>query len=297
MARRRLIPCVITCLCLAAAACAGSRGDGGEPASPPETNPPMSTATPDPEARRLLGEAEQAAGTLQRYAFSLNLTQRLDPVSGAGDEAAEVAATESEGRVEVRPRRVDQTVRVAFEGEWLAEYRTILEPEGAYVYEIGLDEWARVPKEEAAEMMDTLSDFQVDLPEAVRQVAALGPATAGQNEDGITVRYEGSGEEAHRFATRLLESTFAWSQQEERTRESLKVRHLAAELALDPDRLWPVAFRVEMEAELTMGDPEGSCVLTQTFTGAYSEHNEAAAVEVPAEAKEAPWLDPLFGNP
>jgi hypothetical protein len=197
---------------------------------------PMSTAVPDPEARRLLGDAEQAAGTLERYAFSLNLTQKLEPVSGAEGEAAEEAATESEGRVEVRPRRVDQTVRVAFEGEWMAEYRTILVPEGAYVYESGLEEWARVPKEEAAEMLDTLSDFQVDLPEAVRQVAALGPAAAGRNEGGVTVRYEGSGEEAHRFATRLLESTFAWSQQEESTRESLEVRHLLAELVLDPER-------------------------------------------------------------
>ena len=297
MTRRRWIPCVIVCLCLTAAACAGSRGNGGETASPPETNIPMSTATPDPEARRLLGDAEQAAGELERYAFSLDLIQRLDPVSGAEGEAAEEAATESEGRVEVRPRRVDQTVRVAYEGEWLAAYRTILAPESAYVYEFGPEEWARVPEEEAAEMLHTLSDFQVDLPEAVRQVAALGPATAGQNEDGITVRYEGSGEEAHRFATRLLESTFAWSQQEERTRESLKVRHLAAELALDPDRLWPVAFRVEMEAELAMGDPEGSYVLTQTFSGTYSEHNEAAPVEVPEEAREAPLPDPFFGNP
>jgi len=291
MTRRSLIPCVIACLCLAAAACTGSRGDGRETASPPATHLP--TAAPDSGARMLLRDAEQAAGTLERYAFSLNLTQRLDPVSGAEGEAAEEAETASEGRVEVRPRRVDQTVRVAFEGEWLAEYRTILVPEGAYVYEYGLDEWARVPKEEAAEMLETLSDFQVDLPEAVRQVAALGPATANRNEDGITVRYEGGGEEAHRFATRLLESTFAWSQQEKKTRESLEVRHLTAELVLDPDRLWPAAFRVEMEAALTMGDPEGSYVLTQTFTGAYREHNASAPVEVPEEAKAAP----LLGNP
>jgi len=295
MTRRRLILCLIACLCLTAAACTGSRGDGGETAAPPVTNVP--TAAPDPEARRVLEDAEQAAGTLERYAFSLNLTQRLDPVSGADGGAAEEAATESEGRVEVRPRRVDQTVRVAFEGEWLAEYRTILTPEGAYVYEVGLEEWARVPEEETAEMMNTLSDFQADLPEAVRQVAALGPSTASRDENGITVRYEGSGEEARRFATRLLESTFAWSQQEEKTRESLKVRHLLAELVLDPGRLWPVAFRVEMEAALTMGDPEGAYILTQTFTGTYSEHNEAAAVEVPEEAQEAPWLDSMLENP
>ena len=264
-----------------------------------------------PEAQSLLAEAERAAGSLNRYAFSLYLTQRIsDAAAGAAQDAAGSATgpapadpalewtesvTDSEGRVETDPLKIDQTLRTSFAGE-TSEYRTILVPDGYYVYDTVFRQWGKLPADEAEQVAATFSDFQVDLPGAIRQVAALGPAVASRDANGIVIRYEGGGEPARTFVVRLLESTLGWATLDEALRESLEVQHLLVELTLDPQRRWPVACRLESRMALAAGDGERT-ILEQTLTAAYRKHNATAAIELPKEAKEAPELGPPLEEP
>ncbi len=282
-------------------ACGASRDDQ---AAPGETGDSQAGPAPDPQAQQLLADAEQAAGSLTRYAFTLRLTQKISgDAADAATDAAESATkttdpasestesvTDSEGRIETDPLKIDQTLRSTFAGE-TNEYRTILVPDGYYVYDTVFQQWGKLPAEEAKKVAATFSDFQVDLPGAIRQVAALGPTVASRNENGIVVRYEGGGEKARAFVARLLESSLGWTSQDAASRESLEVQRLLVELTLDPQRRWPVAYRIEAKMALTLEDG-GRTILEQTLTGTYRKHNATATIELPDEAKEAPELGP-----
>lgn len=289
---RPLAACLLAACLLMFTACAPFRHDKTAPGKDADS---AASPGPDPEAQRMLADAERAAGALNRYAFTLHLTQKItgDPSDAAAETNGSV--TEMEGRVETDPLKIDQTIRSTVAGE-TGVYRTILVPDGYYVYDPVFRSWGRLPAEEARKVTATLSDFQADLPEAIRQVAALGPTVASAGGDGIVVRYEGGGEKARAFVTRLLESALGWSSQDAALRESLEVQHLLVEMTLDPKRHWPVAYRVG--AKIALASEDGSrSILEQTLTGTYREHNTAAAVRLPEEAKKAPELGPPLEDP
>lgn len=251
---------------------------------------PSATAASD--ATALLAAASQAASAVSRYAFTLRLEQRLGEDGGA-ESAFEVT---NAGTVERSPLKLDQTIDSVQDGE-SSSLRAILVPDAYYVYDAALEEWGKLSQEQAADIADTLSDYQVDPSAALAAAAVLAPGLTASAEGGRDiVRYEGSGPEALTFLKPILRSTLDLDSLDAAVRDSIALRSLSASFTLDGATRLPLAYRIVSEMTIAY-EPGSPSVLKQTFEGTYSKHDTAAHIVVPKAALAAPELDPPIDDP
>ncbi|MFC5531106.1 DUF6612 family protein [Cohnella yongneupensis] len=232
-----------------------------------------------------LAEAQTAAKQMKKYAFEMQLDQKL---SGTAETAADIKV-DMQGLVEREPLKLDQTINTTIDGE-TSVVRTVIVPEGYYMYLPEYEEWSKLTPANAAENTATLSDFQVDPGQAIQDIDTLAEF-ASVEKDARTqiVRYEGNGTEAKAYAVTLLKSTMGLSDMDQRTQDSLKVSKLKLTLTLDAANHWPMSYTIESELSLEL---ETSKVTTvqMSLSGSYSEINKSTAVTLPEAAKGA--LDP-----
>ena len=229
-----------------------------------------------------LAEGETAAAQMKKYAFEMQLKQQL---SGTPDTTSDVKV-DMQGLVERDPLKLDQTINTTIDGE-TSVVRTIVVPEGYYMYSPEYEEWSKLSAENAKENTATLSDFQVDPVKAVQAIEGLSEFAKLENGNRTRiVRYEGGGMEAKVYAIKLLESTMGLSAMEQQLQKSLKVNRLRVELTLDTEQHWPLSYAIDTELllELEAGKPT---TVQMTVSGSYSEINKSRAVALPEEAKVA----------
>lgn len=285
--RSLLLAAVLTAAAFGGAGCSSS----GASAVPSSSSPPASSAaTPQPspspersEAVTALKQAESAAKGLKNYDFKMDLTQHL---TGESADSNSNVTVNSNGRVETSPLKLDQQVKSVID-EDTYDLRAILTPDAYYMYDKDLEGWSRTTKSDTAEMVKTLSDFQVDPDQALLDVQALGD---GLRLEGDKITFEGNGAEAKAFLEKVLESTLGLSGLEQQVQDSIKLGSLKVEINLDPVKHWPTSYRIDstMTIEYEAGKPS---TLKQTLSGTYSKPNAAEPVVVPAEAKDAPEID------
>lgn len=238
--------------------------------------------TPAAEA---LEEARIAAGQLKKYAFELNMEQKM-----TSDQTDDVKVS-MQGLVEREPLKLDQTIHTTINGE-SDEVRTVIVPEGYYMYLPDFEEWSKLSAQIAADNTATLSDFQADPGKALDAILSLsGQATLGEGEGTRTVRYEGTGAEAKTYSMKLLQSTLGLTDTDldERLKDSMKIERLRLVLTMDANTHWPLAYEIENRLSLELEAGKRETVET-TMNGSYSDLNQSSAVVLPEEARGA--LDP-----
>lgn len=294
---------VAAAVALPAAACSdASTGAGGSPtvgASAPSASVASPTAGAAPalseparEAVRQLEEAGRAMSVVGRYAFTLHLVQKLS----GGSAAESVFEVTNAGKVERSPLKLDQTIDSVQDGD-KSTLRAILVPDAYYVYDPSFEEWGKLPKEQAADIARTLSEYQTDPALALASAAALGSGLASASEGGrVVVSYEGAGPEALAFLKHILEGTLDLGSLDAEVQDSIRLRSLTASFTLDAASHLPLAYRVasDMTIEYERGSPS---VLSQVFEGTYGKHDATEAIAVPKAALEAPELDPPIDDP
>lgn len=231
-------------------------------------------------------------GGVGRYAFTLHLVQKLS----GGAASASVFEVTNAGKAERSPLKVDQTIDSVQDGD-KSTLRAILVPDGYYVYDPSFEEWGKLPKEQAADIARTLSDYQTDPARAMASAAALGAGLSSANEGGRDiVRYEGTGPEALAFLKHILEGTLDLGSLDAEVRDSIKLKKLTASFTLDGTSHLPLAYRVE--SDMTIDYEKGSpSDLNQIFEGTYGKHDATEAITVPKAALDAPELDPPIDDP
>lgn len=278
----------VVALCIVLAGCAGGKSNVSPSASNGLTpQPTSSSGTPSDPAglspKELLSLAQKAAENMDKYAFELQMSQKL-----SGADEAEVKIN-MQGRTERDPLKLDQTINSDIDGE-ASTLRTLVVPDAYYMYLPEFEEWSKLSKEMAEENRQTLSDFQVDPPRALQAIAPLaGLASAEKQDQTVTIRYEGTGSEATAYVAGLLDSTLGLSSLDKRVQESLEIDKLSLSLVLDAERHWPLSYRIETAMSLEF-EPGARSAVSQTVAGTYAKHNAIAAIAVPEAAKEA--LDP-----
>ncbi|MCC3375151.1 DUF6612 family protein [Cohnella sp. REN36] len=267
------------------------------PAASGSPAPPSATGTSSPAqtpmaALALLEEAAKAAENISNYAYTLHLSQDL---SGGAAEASHLQV-DNEGKVERSPLRIDQTVTSEMDGE-KSSLRAILEPGAYYVYDPDLTEWGKLAKDQADQVAETLSDYQTNPAQALREIAKLGGGLSltRQGEHDV-LRYEGSGPEAEAFLKRVLEGTLDLGSLDEQVRNSVDVKSLTVIVTLDDAKRLPVAYSIasEMTIEYEAGKPSK---LLQTLSGTYDKADAISPIVVPEAAKQAPELDAPIDDP
>lgn len=255
-------------LCLVAlTAIAPGCGGNNEPSSPAAT---------------ALEQAREAAEPLKKYAFEMSMDQKL---GGAADPAQNVKVV-MKGIVEREPLKLDQTIDTTIDGE-ASNVRTVIVPEGYYMYLPDYEEWSKLSADVAAENTATLSDFQVDPARAMEDAQALAGEASVEEANGKRVlRYDGTGPEAKAYALKLLESTMGLSDVDKRTQDSLKVSKLKLEMTMDAAKHWPLSYKIESDLSVELEAGKATTV-GMTVSGGFSQIGESAAVVLPEEAKGA----------
>ncbi|WP_256759210.1 DUF6612 family protein [Cohnella sp. WQ 127256] len=246
---------------------------------------PSATESANP-ALEWLAKAQTAAQKMEKYAFELQLNQKLSGTEEADRSDVEI---NMQGRVERNPLKLDQTIKSTIDGE-ASTLRAIVVPDAYYMYLPEYEEWSKLSKEVAADNVATLSDFQVNPEQALLEIQGLGKTlTAEQDGQVITVRYDGIGPEAANYLGGLLESTLGLSSEQSSILDSLEVQKLKVLVTLDAEHYWPLSYRVESDLTLEL-DPGKKTAIIETLAGTYSKHNISSAITVPKEALNA--LDP-----
>ncbi|MBO9600144.1 MAG: hypothetical protein J7559_20275 [Cohnella sp.] len=229
-----------------------------------------------------LTEGQAAAVQMKKYAFEMQMDQKL---SGTPDTTADVKV-DMQGLVEREPLKLDQTINTTIDGE-TSVVRSVVVPEGYYLYSPEYEEWSKLSAETANENKATLSDFQVDPGKAVEAIGGLSEfAKLEEGNRTQIVRYEGTGTEANVYAIKLLESTMGLSAMDERLQKSLKTNKLRVELTLDAERHWPLSYAIDSDLSLELEAGKPTTVQT-TLSGSYSDVNQSRSVALPEEAKGA----------
>lgn len=233
-------------------------------------------------AGKALAEGRTAAAQMKKYAFEMQMDQKL---SGTLETAADVKV-DMQGLAERDPLKLDQTINTTIDGETNV-VRTVVMPEGYYMYLQEYEEWSKLSAETAGENAATLSDFQVDPGKALQAIEGLSEfAALDDSNRGRIVRYEGTGMEAKVYTIKLLESTMGLSTMDQQMQNSLKLRKLRVELTLDAMQHWPLSYTIESELSLELEAGKPTAVQT-TLSGSYSEINRSRSVALPKEAKGA----------
>jgi hypothetical protein len=260
----------------------------GKPSASPVASATASPAPTAPSAIDLLTKAGTAAKEMKKYAYDLQLTQNL---SGEGEGGNSSVNVHMQGRAELGPLKLDQTIQSDIDGE-KSSLRAILVPDAYYMYDPEFKEWSKLSKGQTADILKTLSDLQINPAQSLQDVQTLGSGLkAKQSGDSYTISYEGAGVEAKTFLDKVLESTLDLSGMDPKIRKTIKLDTMHVELTLDSARQWPLSYQINsvMTVEYQAGKPS---TLEQTISGTYSQHNSSAAVVIPEEAKKAPELDP-----
>jgi DNA-binding protein YbaB len=276
---------VLIAAALLAVSCSHEGAPSGSSAS---ASPAVPVQTPAaPTAADLLSKAQTAAQQMKKYAFQLELTQHL---SGEGEGGNSSVNVNMQGRAELGPLKLDQTIKSDIDGE-VSSLRAILMPDAYYMYDQQFEEWSKLSKEQTKDIVKTLSDLQVNPAKSLEQIHALGSGLkAQQNGETYSIGYDGNGAEAKAFLDNVLESTLDLSGMDPKIRGSIKLDSLHVELVLDAAHQWPLSYRIDsvMTVEYEPGKPS---TLEQIISGTYTHHNASAAVVIPKEAKQAPELD------
>lgn len=254
----------------------------GSEAAEEHRKPPEAKRTP---AAQALDEARIAAGRFKKYAFDIRMEQRLT------SDKTEDVKVEMQGLAEREPLKLDQTIHTTLGGE-SSDVRTVIVPEGYYMYVPEFEEWSKLSAETAADNTETLSDFQADPGKAIEAMAGLaGRATLEEDDGTRTVRYEGTEAEAKTYAMKLLQSTLGLTDTDldQRLKDSMKISKLRLSVTLDTTEGWPLSYRIESGLSLELEAGKRTTVET-TMNGSYGDINKSAAVVLPEEAKGA--LDP-----
>ncbi|MFD0673371.1 DUF6612 family protein [Cohnella sp. GCM10027633] len=248
-----------------------------------EDQPPAAKRrTPAAEA---LDEARIAAGQFKKYAFDIHMDQKV-----TSDKTEDVKVA-MKGMAEREPLKLDQTIHTTIGGE-SSDVRTVIVPEGYYMYVPEYEEWSKLSAATAADNTKTLSDFQADPGKAVEELLGLaGQATLEEGNGTRTVRYEGTEAEAKTYSMKLLQSTLGLTDTDldERLKNSMNVSKLQVSVTLDTSAHWPLSYRIESGLSLELEEGKRTTVET-TMEGSYDEINKSGAVVLPEEAKGA--LDP-----
>jgi hypothetical protein len=252
----------------------------------PEASAPSQPASPENPASALLTEAQAAAQTMKKYGFQLQMTQKVTGAVKADNADVKIDML---GRAERDPLKLDQTIKSDINGE-ASTVRSLIVPEAYYMYMPEFEEWSKLSKADAADNVKTLSDFQVNPVKALKDIQTLGDSlTEEQTGQTVTVKYDGTGAEAKAYVQGLLESTMGLSSFDKSVQESLAIQKLNLSVTLDPQKHWPLSYRIESTMSLEF-EPGKKSIIHQTIAGTYSKHNVSAAVTVPQEAKDA--IDP-----
>ncbi len=280
---RRTYPLLLIIIALVSFAACSNR----EPAaSPTAAISPTPSATAGDSASEWLTKAQAAARTMKSYGFELQMHQKLTGTKEVDKSNVEISM---QGRAELNPLKLDQTIKSDIDGE-ASTLRAVLVPDAYYMYLPEYEEWSKLSKEISKENVKTLSAFQVNPEQALKDIQQLGNSlTAEQNGQVVTIRYEGTGPEASVYLAGILESTMGLSGMDKDIQESLDIQKLNVTLTLDAERAWPLSYRIEsdMSIEFELGNKS---TVNQTLAGTYSKHNASAAVTVPKEALNA--IDP-----
>jgi hypothetical protein len=290
MTRRFMFAILLAAAVWGSTSCTSS--DTSKVSSPPSSVPPASPSPSESPAEALLKQAHLAANGLKKYTFELNLTQKL---TGQSQDSNSTVTVKMNGRAELGPLKLDQVVNSDVDGEVYA-MRAILVPDAYYMYDMDFEEWSKTSKEQTADLVKTLSDFQVNPIKALEGIQSLGSGLkADRTEKSDKITYEGNGPEAKVFLENVLESTLDLSGMDPKVRQSIKLGTLKVDLTLDPARHWPRSYQIEsvMTVEYEAGK---TSTLVQTMAGTYGKHNESDPVAVPEAAKNAPELDPPADN-
>lgn len=229
-----------------------------------------------------LAEGQAAAGRMKKYAFEMQMDQKL---SGTPETTADVKV-DMQGLVERDPLKLDQTINTTIDGE-TSVVRSVIVPEGYYMYSPEYEEWSKLSTGTAGENTATLSDFQVDPGKAVEAIEGLSESAKLENNNRTqVVRYEGTGTEANVYAIKLLESTMGLSAMDERLQKSLKISKLRVELTLDAEQHWPLSYAIDSELSLELEAGKPTTVQT-TLSGSYGDVNKSRSIVLPEEAKGA----------
>ncbi|MFB9274657.1 DUF6612 family protein [Cohnella cellulosilytica] len=249
-----------------------------------EQTPPPTAARKITPAEQWLERAASAAATMKKYAFELQMTQELGP---AGDSKRSDVRVDMQGKAEREPLKLDQTITSVIDGE-ASTLRSIVTPEGYFMYLPEYEEWSRLSKEVAEENAETLSDFQINPERAIERFRQLGEGLSAERSGNSTaVRYEGAGPEAKTFMAGLMKSTLGLTDSEEVIAEELAVSRLKVAYYVDNEQHWPLSYRIETELTVEL-EPGQKTPVTMTLAGTYSKPNATAAIVVPPEALEAP---------
>lgn len=238
-------------------------------------------AEPSPAAAAL-AEGKAAAAQMKKYAFEMRMNQKL---SGTPETTADVKVN-MQGLAERDPLKLDQTIHTTIDGE-TSEVRTVVVPEGYYMYLPEYEEWSKLSAENAKENTATLSDYQVDPSKAVQAVEGLSEfAELANGNRTQVVSYEGTGTEAKIYAIKLLESTMGLSAMDQQMQNSVKINRLRVAMTFDAELQWPLSYDIDtdLSLELETGKPT---TVQMTVSGSYSEINKSRAVALPEEAKGA----------
>jgi hypothetical protein len=290
-ARRTLSAVVLAAAALVSASCTSSNPPAASSAAPTPSSPSPSPSVS--EITEVLTKAQAAASGLKKYSFDLDLSQKL---TGESPDSNSTVSVNMQGRAELGPLKLDQLVKSTEDGE-VYSMRAIVVPEGYYMYDNDFEEWSKTPPQQAADMVKTFSDFQVNPAKAIADVRSLGGGLQMTKQDARTVvRYTGNGAEAQAFLNNVLESTLGLSEMAPSVRKSIRLGTLKVELVLDNAKNWPLSYRIEsgMTVEYEAGKLS---TLAQTMSGNYSHHNASDPVVVPEAAKNAPELDPSVDDP
>ncbi|MBB6669919.1 DUF6612 family protein [Cohnella nanjingensis] len=279
-------------LAVSLAACSNSASPASGSPAAPAASLPSASPTASSEALDMLEKAAQAAEGLSTYAYTLQLSQQL---SGGAAEASDLKV-DNEGKVECSPLRVDQNVTSDMDGA-KSSLRAILEPGAYYVYDPELTEWGKLAPDQADEVVKTLSDYQTNPAQAMREISKLGSGLVlTRKGEQDVLRYEGSGPEAKAFLNRVLEGTLDLGSLDAKVRESVAVQSLKVSVTLDDAKRMPLAYSIE--SEMTIDYEAGKpSTLRQTLSGTYDKLNAVTPIVVPDAAKQAPVLDPPIDDP
>lgn len=287
---------VLGCAALLTLTACTSSGGTAASSSPAVSPSPSGTSSPTPSGPApsgptpggLAAEARTAAGKMKNYGYKIELKQKM---TGEAEASNSTVSVTMEGRAELGPLKLDQQVKSDEDGE-VYSMRAILVPDAYYMYNEDFEEWSKMSKEQTAEVVKTLSSFQVDPARSMEDVELLGSGLKVDKQgDSVTLTYEGNGPEAVAFHDKVLESTLGLSSMDPKVRSSIKLGSLKVTVSLDPEHRWPVSYRIDsvMTMEYEAGKPSK---LEQTLSGIYEKVNGSAGVVVPDEAKNAPELDP-----
>ncbi|XID91176.1 DUF6612 family protein [Paenibacillaceae bacterium WGS1546] len=271
------VVCLLAGALLAVSACARETSPGIE-------TPPGSAVTADGSAAEWLAKAVAKAEEMDRYAFVLQMDQKL---SATNDNEHSDVRIDMQGRVEREPFKLDQTIDSAIDEE-KSTVRAILTHEAYYMYLPEFEEWSKLSREVAEENLATLSDLQANPERAIGRIAELGAGLRAEREgSAVVVRYEGAGEQAKPFVADLLRSTLGIPEGESDIANSLEVDSLSVYFKMDAERDWPLAYRLESDLVIEL-EPGLKTNIRQTVSGTYAKPNETEPIVVPEEALNAP---------